>query len=831
MTLPLPIDTLLPELCAALNRHTSLVLQAAPGAGKTTRVPLALLAESWLQGRKIVMLEPRRLAARAAARYMAARLGEKVGATVGYRVRLDSRIGPNTRIEIVTDGVLLRYLQDDPALSQIGAVIFDEFHERSLESDLALALCRDSQSGLREDLRLLIMSATFDADYLSEKLGGVPVLKSEGRIFPVETRYVPATLSRRLADSIVDTIQEALRQSDGGILVFVPGIGEIRQVLRRLEAETLPPNLIVAPLFGDLRAEDQDRAIQPPPAGFRKLVLATAIAETSLTIEDVRIVIDSGLARLPTFDTESGMGRLVTQRVSRDSADQRRGRAGRVAPGICYRLWGEAEDRALLSRRPAEILTSDLADLALQLACWGTIPDQLYWIDPPPAAPFAQAQNLLKLLGVVDVDGRITPHGRTIGSLGLHPRLAHMLIYGREKGAGATAAFLAALLQERDILRPAAGSGIQSVDLRERLETGRGASLDHSALSRVHELAASYRTRLDIPTDALDRTAVGWLVATAYPDRLAALRGVGQKGYRLAMGRGADLPAHDALGASPYLAVADLDGARDGARIFRAAPITLAEIEQHFALSIETTRAVAWDSRSESIVAEERRHIGAVILSRRPLTDIDPGKAEVLLLDAIRAADLKCLPWTVEAENLQARITLLRRTEGETWPDFSTPTLLATLAIWLAPHLDGMRRLRDLDRLSLHDILMTQLDWQQSRQLMELAPTHWQVPSGSHIPIDYQTEGGPALAVRLQELFGLAETPAILRGRVPLLLKLLSPASRPVQMTRDLAGFWKTSYRVVKAELKGRYPRHPWPDDPLAAAPTRRAKPRASERR
>lgn len=832
MRLPddLPVASVLPTLIWALERGGNAVLQAPPGAGKTTLVPLALLQAPWLSG-KIVVLEPRRLAARAAARRMAALLGEEVGATVGYRVRLDQRVGPRTRVEVVTDGIFTRLIQADPSLADVGLVVFDEIHERSLEVDLGLSLAIETQSALREDLRLVAMSATLDGTRIARLLGDAPLITSEGRAYPVETRYLGGS-GDRIGESVLAATRRALAERPGDVLVFLPGAREIRRVAGLLEEAGLPAEVSIHPLYGDLPQEAQDAAIRPAPPGRRKIVLATNIAETSLTIEGVTSVIDSGLARQPRFDPASGMSRLVTGRISQAAADQRRGRAGRLAPGICYRLWSEAEQRALLPQTTPEILEADLAPLALELAQWGVADAaSLSWLDPPPPAALAQARDLLRRLGALDDAGSITPHGRKMAELGLHPRLAHMLIRGAELGYGRAACRIAAVLEERDILR---SGGARESDLRIRLELleegcRNEALVDRSAVRRVLELSALWERRLkpgrERPADA---DTVGLLLALAYPDRIGRRRPGATTQFLLSNGRGAFLPAEDPLAASDYLVAAELDGDRREARIFLAAPISEASLEDVFADQIETEAVVAWDRREQAVLARRRRRLHSLILRDDPLERPDSVAALAALLEGIRTEGLQILPWDAAAESLRARVRFLRGIEGaEAWPDFADDALLERIEDWLGSHVEGMMRRSQLRQLDLRRILEAQLDWRQKRRLEEGAPTHLTVPSGSRIAIDYAGET-PVLAVRLQEMFGQTETPRVAWGKVPVLVQLLSPAGRPVQVTRDLASFWKNGYAAVRADLRGRYPKHFWPDDPLTAPPIRRVRPRHS---
>jgi ATP-dependent helicase HrpB len=805
---PLPVDDVVPRLKAVLAERAAAVLVAPPGAGKTTRVPLALLDAPWLKGRKIIMQEPRRLAARAAARRMAATLGEPVGETVGYRVRLDSKVGPRTRIEVVTDGLFLRLLQDDPSLEGVGCVIFDELHERGLESDLAFALVRESQGALREDLRVIAMSATLDPGPVSQRLGdrsgGAPLVESAGRMFPVETRYLEREASGRIEDTVASAVRSALAAESGSALVFLPGVGEIRRVEERLNG--LGPDVDVAPLYGDLSPAEQDRAISPSPAGRRKVVLATSIAETSLTIEGVRLVIDSGLMRVPRFSPRSGMTRLETVRVSQASADQRRGRAGRLEPGICYRLWTGESQRGLLPFTPPEILDADLAPLALELAAWGVRDAAaLPWLTPPPAASLATARTLLLDLGAIDTAGAITPHGRAMVRLGQHPRLAHLVLKGRDLKQGKVAALIAAILSERDFLRE------RDVDLRHRVDM----ALSGRAPRLITESARRLTPR-EAREEAPDVSMTGALLALAYPDRIGRRRPgtANPNRYLLSGGRGAALPEGDAMSNEEFLVVGDLDGSTQDSRVFLAAPITAAEIEELYGERMVDEEVVEW---RDNVVARRRRRLGALVLDDKPIDRPDPDKVKAAMLAGLRN---RPLPWTDELRAWRQRIAFLRHLDVS-WPDLSDEMLLASLDDWLAPFIDSAAR-----RIDFAAALKTLVPWEQQRQLDKLAPAHIEVPSGSRVPVDYSNPAEPTLSVRLQEMFGLTDTPRIAGGKVPVTIHLLSPARRPVQVTRDLASFWKTAYRDVKAELKGRYPKHYWPDDPLVAEPTARVKPR-----
>jgi ATP-dependent helicase HrpB len=837
----LPVTEALPQLRDALRTQRNVVLQAPPGAGKSTLVPLALLDEAWLKNSKIVMLEPRRLAARAVATRMSQLLGEQVGRTVGYRTRLDSKVGRDTRIEVVTEGILTRWLQRDAALEGIALVIFDEFHERSLQADLGLALALDAQQTLREDLKLLIMSATLDGQSVARLLSDAPVVTSVGRMYPVTTHYRErATTTRhRFAEEDVASISasailRALEQDPGDVLAFLPGQGEIRRAQRFLEENSLPRGVHVLPLYGELSAEQQDAAIRPSEPGRRKIVLATNIAETSLTIEGVRIVVDGGLARRSRFDPATAMNRLELVRISKASADQRRGRAGRLDAGVCYRLWCESEHNALPVQTPAEIIESDLAPLALELANWGVNdPMSLRWLDPPPAASFAQARDLLESLEVFDAHGRINAHGRVLARIGTHPRLAHMIVRGAEMGLGATALRVAALLGERDLLR-ASGADFD-VDFRVRLDALRegrapgGMTLDHAARQRAMKAADLLARQTELAKgparESHDSDEAGRLLALAYPDRIGMSRGEGGR-YLLSGGRGARLMGAQRIAQSEFIVVAEIDAGDREAMIRLAAPISRATIEDDFATHIQTRDRVEWDSRERAVAMQRERWLGALNLESRRLNQADPANVAAALISGIRELGLSALPWTPQSRALQSRMQFVHRLdEKSSWPDVSDRNLLATLEQWLAPWLDGMSRRVHLDRLDLLQALQALLDWNQQQRLNELAPTHLEVPSGSRIPIDYSVEA-PIVSVRLQEVFGLHDTPRVGGGKVPLTLQLLSPAHRPVQVTRDLVSFWARGYVDVKKELKGRYPKHSWPDDPTTAQATARAKPR-----
>jgi ATP-dependent helicase HrpB len=822
----LPIDAALPGLIAALAQHPSVVLQAPPGSGKTTRVPIALLEQPWLAHRRTVLLEPRRLAARAAARFMARGLGESVGATVGYRVRRDTRVGPGTRLEVVTEGVLTRLIQADASLEGIGLLIFDEFHERSVHADLGLALALQTQALLRPDLRILVMSATLDGAAVARLLGGAPVVTGAARSFPVETRYRPPREGSRLEDSVADTVRAALHDEGGDLLVFLPGAGEIRRVASKLSGG-LDARVSVVPLYGDLAPDAQDAAIQPSPAGRRKVVLATSIAQTSLTIEGVRVVIDAGLARVPRFSARNGMARLATVRISLASAEQRRGRAGRVAEGVCYRLWPERLDLTLPSHDTPEILETDLAPLALELADAGIAdPGQLRWLDPPPAAALAQARELLFELGAIDAAGRPTSHGRRMAGIGVHPRLAHMLIRAAELGFRRTGSELAAILADRDPMRGTAADA----DIRTRLEALRRGDPSIPAAVRHRLRAEAKRLSDGIGTgsraDAGDLSAAGMLLSLAYPDRVGQRRPGGAQRFLLRNGQGAHFAVSEPIGESAFVVAAELDGDPRESRIFLAAPVTLDEVLEQYGHQLVTEEVVDWDAAAESVIARRRVRLGALVLREEPLRDPDPAAVRRALTAWIVRSGLGTLRWSDAALGLRARLAFLHALD-DSWPDVSDPVLTATLGEWLGPMLAGVRRRSELKRCDLESALLSLLDWRRRRELDQLAPTHLKVPSGSRIAINYGDPAAPVLPVRLQEVFGWQETPRIAGGRVPLTLHLLSPAHRPVQVTQDLAGFWRGTYFEVRKDLKGRYPKHSWPDDPLTAVPTRRVRPRA----
>ncbi|MGE3875111.1 MAG: ATP-dependent helicase HrpB [Parvibaculaceae bacterium] len=810
----LPITSVLPDLAQALAGHANVILAAEPGAGKTTRVPLALLDERWLAARKIVMLEPRRLAARAAASRMAQSLGEPVGQTVGYAVRLDRKVSAATRIEVVTEGILTRRLQADPALADVGLLIFDEFHERSLDGDLGLALALDAQAGLRDDLKILVMSATLDEARLSRHLGDAPVISAPGRSFPVETRYGDRPERAMLARDMARAIRGNLAQARGGILAFLPGEAEIRRTEEALRESSLPADVAIMPLYGAMPLAEQDAVIRPQGEGRRKVVLATTIAETSLTIDGIDVVIDSGLKRSPRFDPATGMTELATVRVSQASADQRRGRAGRQGPGLCIRLWPEQEMRALKAHDEPEILIADLSPLVLELANWGvTGRTALRFLDPPPEAAFDQARDLLVALDALDDRGAATPMGKLMAKLPLHPRLAHMIARGKDLAAGALAADLAAVLSERDLLGRDAGA-----DLADRLAALRKGNAGKALGERIRAAARQIRGLAGVAKEDRGDVALGVLTALAWPDRIAQARG-GRGRFRLSGGGGAILPEHDPLAREEFLAVATTDGASGDQRIFLAAALARADIETHFSADIKEADIVRWDSRTELVVASRQRRLGALILEDRALAAPDPQAVAEAMTRGVAEMGLAALPWNDAAQNLKARVRFLRRVlPEEGWPDLSDDTLLKTLDDWLTPYLAGMTRRSHLGRLDMPAIVSGLVPNELKRRLDKRAPRHVAIPSGADIAIDYETEGDPVLRARLQEMFGLKETPRIADGRAALRIELLSPARRPLAVTQDLESFWVNAYPQVRAEMRGRYPKHQWPEDPLAAA-------------
>lgn len=852
---PLPIDAVLDDLARALGRNNTAVLVAPPGAGKTTRVPLALLDAPWLENKKIIVLEPRRIAARASAERMAQTLGERVGATVGYRVRFGSKVSRATRIEVVTEGIFSRQILADPELSGVGAILFDEFHERSLDADLGLALARDAQTGLREDLRILVMSATLDGARVASLLGDAPVIASEGRAYAVETRYLGRKADAPLERQMADAIATALRADPGSVLAFLPGAAEIRRTQNFLGERIHDASIEVVPLFGALDAAVQDRAIAPAPKGHRKVVLATSIAETSLTIEGVRIVVDSGVARVPRYEPDIGLTRLETVRASRAAVDQRRGRAGRTEPGVCYRLWDQPQTASLAAFTSPEILSADLSSLVLDLAQWGvTDPSTLAFLDAPPAPALKEARSLLRELGALDADGRITEEGESLRALALPPRLARMIVDSHRLGAGEAGAEIAAVLTER-------GLGGDSIDLESRLDQFRRDRSQRAASAR--SLAQRWASQVSsspsplagegrgggspgtesaagaIPNPNLKKQSSaqvdeplspGVMLALAFPDRVARNRGNGS--FVLANGRGAAVDQTSALARAPFIAVGELTGTAAQGRILLAAVIAQADIERRFADQIEIADEIAFDRTAMALRARRKRTLHAITLSEAPMAIEPSAETARVLADGLIAAGLERLPWSKPAKQWRDRVSFLRKAESDAstspWPDLSDGALATGREAWLAPALYGKTSLKDLSSGDLSDALMTLLPWELRARLEREAPTHFEAPTGTQLPIDYEAEQGPTIAVRLQELFGLNTHPSIAKGAVPLVLELLSPAHRPVQVTRDLPGFWRGSYAAVRSDLRGRYPRHPWPEDPASAMPTRRVKPRGT---
>jgi ATP-dependent helicase HrpB len=824
---PLPIDEILPQLSRALARHDCVVLEAPPGAGKTTRVPLALIDEPWCAGGMIVMLEPRRLAARMAARYMAGTLGERAGATVGYSVRMERRVSAATRVEVVTEGLLLRRMQDDPSLEGVKLVILDEFHERSLDGDLALALALDIREGLRPDLKILVMSATLDGVAVAALMGDAPVLRSAGRSFPVETRYLDKPPAGRFEEDMTALLAGVLTETSGSVLAFLPGEAEIERVARAIAAEARSANTSVCPLYGALPRRQQDDAVRAPGPGRRKLVLATTIAETSITIEGISVVVDGGLKRRPRFDPRRGFGRLVTVKVSRAAAAQRRGRAGRVAAGTCYRLWTQAQQRGLDAFDTPEMMDADLTDLALALAEWG-VDDaaDLAWCDPPPAGPLAQARAMLRRLDALDADGRITPTGRAIVKLPLPARLGRMVVRGHAEGQGLLAVELAALLTERDFL--ARGEGVDVVQRLQMLHRSPGdlpGTVRTDALQRVRTVVHDLARRLGEDSAGADGTvsAAARLLALAYPDRLAAETGAGR--YRLAGGGSAFLPPDDPLHAAEFIVAVDVGGnIAAGGQVRMAAALQRAELEELFAPEIVEEQLVEWDHRRKQVGAVVRRCLGEIVVSQERLDKPDGDAVTAAMLTGIRKLGIDALPWTDELRRLRSRVEFARTGgSGEEFPDLTDDALLASLEDWLAAFLGGIDNAAKLVSLDLTSALKTAIGWSALNKLDDLAPEHFLTPLGSRIAIDYGADGGPLASVRLQEMFGVDETP-LLAGRTPLRFQLLSPAGRPLALTADLSQFWRSGYQLVRKDMRGRYPKHDWPEEPMTALPSKGAK-------
>ena len=828
----LPIAPLIGPIQQALIQGQQLILEAAPGAGKSTTLPLALIDAPWRQGRRLLLLEPRRVAARAVATRMAAHLGEPVGQGIGWRMRDDTLVSSATHIEVITEGVLTRMLQTDPELPGVAGILFDEFHERSLQADFGLSLALDIQASLRPDLRLVVMSATLQGLDLERLLPVAEVLRSKGQGYPVELHYLKSTPIRIAEAPVIATIQTALAETSRDVLTFLPGRREIETLAEQLRAR-LGPDVLVAPLFGEQSAAEQSAALNPAPDGQRRVILATTIAQTSLTLEGVQAVVDSGFTRRQAYDVGSGMGRLVTCRVSRAAAEQRRGRAGRLGPGMCWRLWTSATQASLEEQDPPEILAADLLPLALDLALWGSADgSQLNWLDPPPAAALAEARALLSRLGAVTPEGGVTAHGRALLAQGLHPRLGHLLVRGAALGALEPAARLAALMSERDPLRLSREANIE--DRLALLETGGrvrpGEAVDRHALDRIKRLAQRLMSRqrglAKAPVLAAP-LSTGALVSLAYPERIAQRRSQVSGTYRLTSGRGARLGGDDPLGVHEWLAIAELrDDARE-ALINLAAPISVAEIEALHGDACENRMRVEWSDRDGAVLCRRERVLGKLCLMTQTWEDAPEEAVSTALIEGVRSVGLTALPWSPAALSLRQRLGFIRQWDANGgWPDWDDAILLATLEEWLKPYLVGQSRLTHLARLDLHAILLDALDWPARQRLDALAPTHITVPSGSRIPLDYADPNQPCLDVRLQECFGMQESPRLAEGKVSVLFRLLSPARRPVQVTRDLRSFWAQGYAEVRKELKGRYPKHYWPEDPLKAEATARAKPR-----
>ncbi len=817
-TLPdLPVRAILTELGQVLAHAPSVVLSAPPGAGKTTLVPLFLLDQPWRGDGRIILLEPRRLAARAAAGRMASLLGEAVGETVGYRMRLDSRVSARTRIEVVTEGVFARMLLDDPELPDVSAVLFDEFHERSLDADVGLALALDVQQALRDDLKLIVMSATLDVERVAALLGGAPVIESRGRSFPVDVRYQERPSSERVEDAVTRAIIEAHRQETGSILAFLPGQAEITRTAERLEGR-FDASTIVTPLFGNLSQKEQDAAIRPAPAGTRKIVLATSIAETSITIDGVRIVIDSGLQRLPAFEASTGITRLETLRVSRASADQRAGRAGRTEPGIAIRLWHQGQTAALPAFTPPQILSSDLAGLVLDLAHWGvTDPQGLAFLDPPPPTTWQEATALLTQLGAIDANGALTARGKQIRQLALPPRLAAMTVSAAREGQACEACLLAVLLTEQ-------GLGGNGVDLEDRLRRFKSERGERAEASRG--LARRMAKGLSAGKETNDPVQPGMLLMHAFPDRIALQRG-GRGRFVMANGRGAELPETERLAGASMLVIADLTGRAGGQRILAAAEISRADVEAHMPQAIIREDQTFFGRPSRQVRARRVTRLGAIVFEETPLPRPRGETAARALAQGVRQLGLAVLPFSKEAMQLRDRIGFLYRTIGDPWPDMSDESLLAGLEDWFVPFQGETRGIDDISAASLSEGLQSLVPHAVARDLARLAPTHFEAPTGQRHPIRYDGDE-PVLSIRVQELFGLKTHPSIGGGRLPLLLELVSPGHKPMQTTRDLPGFWAGSWKDVRADMRGRYPKHPWPEDPANAAPTTRAKPRGT---
>lgn len=828
----LPIYAVLDDIRSILSSHNRLILQAPPGAGKTTAVPLSLIDEPWLKNKQIVMLEPRRIAARSAASRMAHILGEKVGEQIGYQIRAEKKLSKQTKILVVTEGILTHMLQRDPSLENVALIIFDEFHERHLHSDLSLAFALQSQEFLREDLKILVMSATLDTDALQSLLNHPPLITSEGRTFPITIEHLTPNTQpievKKIVPALMSTLKNILQQDEGSILVFLPGTREIKALEASLKEHCAKMEIDIAPLYGELSKADQEKAISP--SSKRKIVLATNIAETSLTIEGIRIVVDSGLEKVLTFDPSSGMERLVTQKISRASADQRAGRAGRLSAGKCYRLWSATAHHALAPHKEPEIRLCDLTPLSLELSAWGD--SQLSWITPPPVKALEHGARLLNSLGATDFKGAITTHGRVMMGLGLHPRLAHMILIGQSLGYEREAILLASLLNERDIF---ARMNQRSTDIRERFEILsdrlNGKSLPF-ALAEASEVvlktAKDLSNRLNISlrlSPDFSSSMLALLLALAYPDRIARLRTPKGDKYLLSNGKEAVLSREDDLYGEKWLVIAESDGDSTMARIYQCAPLDIDLLEHHTPELFEREQAIVWNNDLKRVEAREVHRIGAIIIESRPLANPDIAIVKQRLLEGIRTHGLEVLVWSPSALSLRHRLQALHHHSADNaFRDFSDEALLASLETWLSPHITTQSSFKECESLDMYTILSTQLSWEQTKRLNTLLPTHYTAPTGSTIALDYSNPEAVILAVRIQEIFGLSEHPSVMEGKIPLLVHLLSPARRPIQVTRDLISFWNGSYSDVKKELKGRYPKHYWPDDPRNAEATSRTK-------
>ena len=868
----LPINDVLPDIKDKLTTHNCLVLQAPPGAGKTTAVPIALLDQEWLGNRQIIMLEPRRLAARNAAARMAFLLNEKVGETVGYQIRQDNCFSDKTKILVVTEGILTRKLQADPELKKTALVIFDEFHERSLHADLSLALCLQSQQILREDLKILVMSATLNTDAVATLLDNAPIIQSEGRSFPVENKYLDKVISQhntnpqqQLMINLTNTVKIFIHEHEGNCLVFLPGVKEINQLSRQikliLENESIKNesinNILIAPLHGSLNKQQQDLAIASPSNNaMRKIVLATNIAETSITIEGISCVIDSGLERMLDYSPASGMNRLNTRSISQDSAVQRSGRAGRLSAGVCYRMWTEEQQPRLLKHASAEILNSDLSSLVLELANWGvTQVDEMQWMDLPPISAIEQAKTLLQQLSAIDDRGKINAHGRDMLKLGTHPRLAHMMLAALKLDQVYHACLIASLLTEKDIFLANAD---KSADIHDRLNVLVHARSNHRGqhgidsqqckriiqtaddfFKRVKHCSQSTLTTATLNKETPDANFSGVLLAYAYPDRIAKRRNGNEARYLLSNGKGAVIPPYFQHHQHEYLVVANLDAKQGEARIYLAADISAEQLQEYFINNIQHEERVEWNESAQRVEAKQTSRIGKIILQESILNDVKNTQTkdaiQQRLMQAVRESKLECLNWNTQALNLKQRVqfinhhlknnpALKKQFTDQPLPDFSEQTLSDTLDEWLQPHLSNENSLKQCFKLDLHSLLLNQLSWEQQQLIKQLAPERISVPSGSSINIDYSDPVQPILAVRLQEVFGLYDTPTLLNGQCKMMMHLLSPARKPMQVTQDLNSFWQTTYHDVKKELRGKYKRHYWPDDPFTAQATSKTK-------